>query len=160
VSYNYLSQLIADYLLRRLSALPPSSSSLDLAAVLEILPTTRYGLTLNPRFGSIDGFKPSSSTNDENGTEDELNKTGELALFALAGVDLRHGWVASPDEGELFDLLVEKCGDYDEAVMMMIKGNEIAGDVIDDNRNDEEMIKAVERRSRWTKNEEKIVQEG
>ncbi|KAL8280292.1 hypothetical protein RQP46_007209 [Phenoliferia psychrophenolica] len=145
VSYSYLSSLFADYLLR---VLPSSSSSpdTDLSAALEILPTTRYGLSLNPRFGSIDGFRPPES-----------GSAGELALFSLSKIDLLHGWVVDPQDEATWEVLVGEAGDYDKAVEMVVEGEVVSGGLEGVDGNEEEMLQAIERRSQWTPDEERKV---
>ncbi|GAA5847683.1 hypothetical protein JCM11251_002953, partial [Rhodosporidiobolus azoricus] len=95
VSYSYLSTLLADYFLRVTSG---GAASLSLEAALEILPQTRYGLTLNPRFDRIDGFAPPSSSSSSSASPGEASpdEQGELSLFRLAHVPLLHGWLADP----------------------------------------------------------------
>lgn len=146
ISYNDLSQLVADYLLRRMSENQQPSGGL--AAALSILPSTRYGLNLNPRFGAIDGFQTSASG-------------GELKLFALANVPLYHGWVVDPQErnGELYDLMVEKLGDYDNAVMAVCAGDDITGG-LEEGESEEAIFRAVARREQWSPDDEKTVREG
>ncbi|KAH9823178.1 hypothetical protein DFH28DRAFT_881163 [Melampsora americana] len=94
ISFQTLSSVLADYLVRH------SSDPTNLSTALSVIPSSRTGLDLNPRFGSIDGFGPGS---------------GELALFSSAGVSLVHGWVADPQDQDTWDALM-KCGDYDKAL--------------------------------------------
>ena len=137
---------------------------MSLSSVLSILPQTRYGLNLNPRFDRIDGFSSSSSSSS---TETE---TGELALFALARIPLLHGWLADPSYGpETHEALLE-CGDYDAAMEAIVLGAEIAGGVeklrmdglaeVSEKAEEEEMLREVERRSRWTPEQEAKVRKG
>ncbi|EGG12378.1 uncharacterized protein MELLADRAFT_115056 [Melampsora larici-populina 98AG31] len=94
ISFQTLSSVLADYLVRH------SADPTNLSVALSVIPSSRTGLNLNPRFGSIDGFGPGS---------------GELALFSSAGVPLVHGWVADPQDQDTWDALM-KCGDYDRAL--------------------------------------------
>ncbi|KAI5480015.1 hypothetical protein MNV49_001980 [Pseudohyphozyma bogoriensis] len=147
VSYSYLSALLADYLLRLTAALP-YSEPLDIEAVLSILPSTRYGLNLNPRFGGVDGFRSDSSA------------SGELTLFQVTKVPLVHGWVVDPQEGETWDLMVEKVGDFDSAMEHIVAGDVISeGTGVDESTTEEDIVKAVSKRSQWTAEEEKKVGE-
>lgn len=144
--------MVADYLLRT-----STTTSESLSSALSILPTTQFGLNLNPRFGSIDGFRNSSFTST---TESE--ESGELALYRLARVPLLHGWVVDPQDEELWDVVVENCGDYDSALIKLVEGDVLSGEsTVDlDNATEEEVMRAVERRSQWTPEEEKKVRDG
>lgn len=164
VTYSHLSNLLADYFLRRTSASTnPSTSSteLSLTVALSILPQTRYGLNLNPRFDRIDGFSTSSSASVS------ASGKGELALFALAGIPLLHGWLADPSEPETHEVLVgEKgCRDYDTAMEWVVEGSEVAGGadklgIREEKMSEEELVKEVERRSGWSEEQEKKVRRG
>lgn len=143
VSYTYLSSLVADYLVQHLTPTSP----LSLSSALSILPSTRYGLTLNPRFGSIDGFRETESA------------TGELALFRLSGIELVHGWVVDPQDEETWRVVVEGCGDYDTAVERVVEGEILSGGT-GEGEGEAEMVEEVARRSRWTPSEERQVREG
>ncbi|BGP30407.1 hypothetical protein JCM10296v2_002161 [Rhodotorula toruloides] len=160
VTYSHLSNLLADYFLRITSSpsTNPSSpsSELSLTAALSTLPQTRYGLNLNPRFDRIDGFSTSSSSSAPG--------KGELALFALAGIPLLHGWLADPSDPETYDVLVgsEGCRDYDTAMEWVVEGSEVAGgaeklQLREEEMTDEEMVREVERRSGWSEEQEKKV---
>lgn len=153
VTYSFLSALVGDYLLR--SSSPDSPLSLE--AALSILPSTRYGLDLNPRFGHIDGFRPSGETTNEDGK----TGSGELALFAMSKVPLLHGWVVDPQDEQTWNVLVEKTGDYDTALEKIVEGQVIAGEQVENDEIDEEkLLKAVEARSLWTLEQEEKVQQG
>ncbi|BGO89920.1 hypothetical protein JCM10020v2_001554 [Rhodotorula toruloides] len=160
VTYSHLSNLLADYFLRVTSSPSsnPSSPSteLSLTAALSILPQTRYGLNLNPRFDRIDGFSTSTSSS--------ASGKGELALFALADIPLLHGWLADPSDPETYDVLVgsEGCRDYDTAMEWVVEGSEVAGgaeklQLREEEMSEEEMVKEVERRSGWSEEQEKKV---
>ncbi|KAK4703028.1 ubiquitin carboxyl-terminal hydrolase MINDY-1/2, partial [Phenoliferia sp. Uapishka_3] len=151
VSYSYLSSLFADYLLRS-SPTAGGNADSDLVAALEILPTTRYGLNLNPRFGSIDGFRPPENSNS-------ASATGELALFSLSKVPLLHGWVVDPQDEDTWEVVCGEAGDYDKAVEMVVEGQVISGGIEGVDGNEDEMMAAVEKRSRWTPEEERKVQQ-
>ncbi|ORY37174.1 hypothetical protein BCR35DRAFT_273434 [Leucosporidium creatinivorum] len=151
VTYSFLSALVGDHLLR--SSSPKSPLSLE--AALEILPSTRYGLDLNPRFGHIDGFRQSGEAKEEG-----KQGSGELALFAMSKVPLLHGWVVDPQDEQTWDAVVEKTGDYDAALEKIVEGEVIAGEQVEDGEEDEEKVmKAVEARSLWTAEQEEKVQQ-
>ncbi|KAM0755098.1 hypothetical protein T439DRAFT_345789 [Meredithblackwellia eburnea MCA 4105] len=173
VSYSYLSSLLADYLLRVIPTSHPDVPELDFEAALEVLPTTRYGLSLNPRFGSIDGFRPAGgftavSPNPaaaaEAGNEGEMARraqgtktTGELALFSLTKIPLLHGWIVDPQDEETWEAVVGEAGDYDRAVEMVVEGEEISGGLDTSQKGEEEVLEAIRKRSLWTLEEERKV---
>lgn len=178
VTYSYLSSLVADFLLRSnadpitaasTSSGTPDTESLNLASALSILPTTRYGLNLNPRFGSITAF--SSSNSSSNPPNDE--SAGELALFRLTQILLVHGWLLTPADGELYDLLVFESDsndgggqDYDSALLQIIEGEEIEGpDIpevgdIDDIERSKRIQDTIDRRGRLSSLDKKKVEQG
>lgn len=162
VSYSYLSSLVGDYLLRLLSSSSSDDPDRALSAALEILPSTRYGLNLNPRFASIDGFRPtttSATTSPSQGAEGSV--TGELALFALSKVPLLHGWVVDPQDEETWEVLVGEAGDYDHAVEMVVEGEVVSGGLDESGeRTEEEVLALVAKRSLWTPADEKKVRTG
>ncbi|KAK4050307.1 hypothetical protein OIV83_003628 [Microbotryomycetes sp. JL201] len=148
VTYTYLSTMIANHVLANSTA----ATTISVEKVLEILPSTRYGLNLNPRFGSIDGFKQSQG--------DETWGTGELDLFATSRVPLLHGWVVDPQDTETWDVVVENIGDYDAAMEKVVAGKEIAGeDVQDDEHDEQKLLEMIRRRSLWTPEQEDIVRQ-
>ncbi|KAF8515398.1 hypothetical protein BU17DRAFT_76899 [Hysterangium stoloniferum] len=98
VSYEYLANLVAEYLLT-------SSTDLDPSSALSILPVTQKGMDLNPVFTSVTSFKPAGDT-------------GELELFELTGINLVHGWLADPNSPE-FDVL-SRYENYDAAVNALV----------------------------------------
>ncbi|GJJ08560.1 hypothetical protein Clacol_002779 [Clathrus columnatus] len=98
VSYEYLSNLVAEYLLTNVTDVDPSSA-------LSILPITRRGMDLNPIFIDPRGFRPAGDG-------------GELKLFQLVGIELFHGWLADLNTFE-FDVL-SRYGDYDSAVNALV----------------------------------------
>ncbi|KAH0833383.1 hypothetical protein J3R83DRAFT_12484 [Lanmaoa asiatica] len=119
VSYEFLSQLVGEYLLT-------NCPDIDISAALSVMPSTTKGLDLNPQFTSVAAFSPASDT-------------GELALFAQAGIQLVHGWVVDPESPEAE--VMAHIRDYDNAVTLIAdadyitKGKLLAGD--DDGRDDE-----------------------
>ncbi|CCM06605.1 uncharacterized protein FIBRA_08884 [Fibroporia radiculosa] len=111
VSYDFLSQLVGEYLLT-------SSPDDDTSAALSVMPVTRKGMDLNPLFTGLMSFRPGGSG-------------GELKLFEQAGIQLVHGWLADPDTHE-FQVLA-KTEDYDTSVNLIVeadfltKGKLVAG---------------------------------
>jgi hypothetical protein len=97
VSYEFLSQLVGEYLLN-------NCPDIDISATLSIMPSTTKGLDLNPQFTSVTAFSPASDA-------------GELALFAQAGIQLVHGWVVHPESPEA-EVMVQ-IRDYDTAVTLI-----------------------------------------
>ncbi|KAG9316096.1 hypothetical protein JVU11DRAFT_3770 [Chiua virens] len=97
VSYEFLSQLVGEYLLI-------SCPDIDISAALSIMPSTTKGLDLNPRFTSVTAFSPASDV-------------GELDLFAKAGIQLVHGWVVDPESPEAE--VMTQIRDYDNAVTLI-----------------------------------------
>ncbi|KAJ9102887.1 hypothetical protein QFC19_004617 [Naganishia cerealis] len=98
ISYLALSTLIADFLVTRPQP-ENSRQGLTLEAALNILPTTVRGLNVNVGFDDIMSFQAT-----EEGSSDEL------ALFATAGVDLVHGWLADKSSGEEWKALQRASG--------------------------------------------------
>lgn len=69
-----------------------------------VSPRRPEGLDLNPQFTSVTAFSPTSDT-------------GELALFAQAGIQLVHGWVVDPESPEAE--VMAHIRDYDSAVTLI-----------------------------------------
>ncbi|KAH8825411.1 hypothetical protein DL96DRAFT_183752 [Flagelloscypha sp. PMI_526] len=97
VSYEFLSQLIAEYLLT-------AAPDMDIDAALAVMPLTQRGMDLNPVFTSPTSFKPSGYG-------------GELDLFKHCGIDLVHGWLVDPNSAE--GVVLARMSDYDSAVMLI-----------------------------------------
>jgi len=85
---------------------------------LNVLPKTLSGLDVNVDF--INGTFVSSQDTSSNG--------GELELFNLAKVDIKHGWMASKDDGETWNVLNDTAKDYDSAVGKMVDGDVVASE--------------------------------
>lgn len=119
VSYAYLSELIADYLLTR----APGSPGLE--AALSILPRTQYGLDVDVDFSSFRSFHTLQSVR----RTAEPDGAGELALFELCGVPLVHGWLPDPADADTFDA-VTSAGSYNNATDIVVRGNEAAGGAV------------------------------
>ncbi|KAH8922443.1 hypothetical protein BT69DRAFT_1334708 [Atractiella rhizophila] len=150
VTYDYLSSLVASHLLQMISN--ADSPSLDLDSALSILPKTQYGLDVNVRFGSCDGFKPLGDGDVE---------AGELALFRLAGIELLHGWVADVQDEDTWEAVVGRAGDYDTAVQRLAEGDEISRGLVvaGDQVGEEELEKAVEAKRLWTAEQQEKVRD-
>ncbi|SCV73867.1 BQ2448_6297 [Microbotryum intermedium] len=145
VSYSDLSSILADHLLTRSNT---ERFSASVTSALSTLPSTRYGLDLNPRFGSIDGFTPSPA----------------VALFKAFDIPLLHGWCVDPDErsGETWNVVVENGEDYDSVVEKIVRGRELSGGQLEGEgraQNDDEVVRVVERSSKWSAEEAKAVRE-
>lgn len=97
VSYEFLSQLVAEYLLT-------TSPDVDISAALSIMPHTQKGMDLNPMFTASTSFRPGGTG-------------GELKLFEQVGISLVHGWLVDPEAPERKAL--EKIQDYDSAVSLI-----------------------------------------
>ncbi|KDQ15964.1 hypothetical protein BOTBODRAFT_54434 [Botryobasidium botryosum FD-172 SS1] len=108
VSYEYLSSLLADFLL----ASPSSPSPRDLSAALSRLPDTQRGLHVNPLFTGVSSFRASDSD------------SGELQLFSLCNLQLVHGWLPDPASPEHLALM--RVQDYDTAINLIVAAQDIA----------------------------------
>lgn len=112
VDYDYISSIIAEYLLNKPI---PQDSTYSLSDALSVLPHTRYGLDLNPHFHSPYALSPSSTRHK-----------GAIALFALCDVPLVHGWVydrQSPNS----DVILQDGQNYDHATQIIAEGDHLAG---------------------------------
>ncbi|KAL1914642.1 uncharacterized protein VTP21DRAFT_8053 [Calcarisporiella thermophila] len=126
VSFEELVGILGDYLLNTMShtqtqehikseqtsaqALPSVGDFRhNLNAALSVIPRLQTGLDVNVYFRNIRGFEP----------------TEELALFDVFGVDLVHGWVVDPEEEVFHEVLVKRCGSYNRAVEVIVRGDEV-----------------------------------
>ncbi|KNZ80165.1 Protein FAM63A [Termitomyces sp. J132] len=112
VSYEFLSQLVAEYLLKH-------SPNVDISDALSIMPHTQKGLDLNPLFTSSTSFQPANKT-----------AGGELLLFSQVGIDLVHGWLVDPDSPEARAMREENAEDYDSAVSLIAEADHITGGLL------------------------------
>ncbi|KAF9027116.1 hypothetical protein BDZ89DRAFT_1113545 [Hymenopellis radicata] len=103
VSYEFLSQLVGEYLLL-------TCPGIDISAALSIMPYTQKGMDLNPLFTGSTSFRPGGSG-------------GELDLFKQAEIELVHGWLVDPESPEAS--LLAKTPDYDSAVMLIADADHI-----------------------------------
>ncbi|TFK82191.1 hypothetical protein K466DRAFT_666660 [Polyporus arcularius HHB13444] len=99
VSYDYLSQLVAEYLLM-------TCPDVDISAALSVMPVTRKGLDLNPLFTGSTSFRPAGAG-------------GELKLFEQAAIKLVHGWLVDPSSPE-YEVL-SRTEDYDTSVNLLVE---------------------------------------
>ncbi|KAF8965798.1 hypothetical protein BDZ97DRAFT_1811069 [Flammula alnicola] len=116
VSYEFLSQLVAEYLLT-------TSPDVDVSAALSIMPYTQRGMDLNPLFTSATSFHPSSTANGAG---------GELKLFEQVGIPLLHGWLVDPNSAEAS--VIQRIKDYDSAVGLIAEVDHLTNGrfVVDD----------------------------
>ncbi|KAI0636296.1 hypothetical protein C8Q77DRAFT_1102878 [Trametes polyzona] len=103
VSYDYLSRLVAEYLL---TACP----DVDTSAALNIMPATRKGMDLNPLFTGSTLFRPAG-------------QGGELKLFEQAGIKLVHGWLVDPSSPE--HEVLSRTEDYDSSVNLLVEADHV-----------------------------------
>ncbi|KAH9918906.1 uncharacterized protein BXZ73DRAFT_52668 [Epithele typhae] len=103
ITYDYLSQLLAEYLLL-------SCPDVDISAALSILPATRKGLDLNPLFTGCEAFRPATTG-------------GELELFTQAGIQLVHGWLVDPSSPE--HRVLVRTEDYDSSVNLLVEADHL-----------------------------------
>lgn len=108
--------------------------SLDFA--LNTLPKTLSGLDVNINF-ITGGFSDSSTATPSPSSSNSANnaRNSELDLFKLANVDFRHGWLASEDDKESYEVLLSVANDYDTAVNVLVEGDAIAEGNITGNSN-------------------------
>ncbi|PPQ79029.1 hypothetical protein CVT25_002338 [Psilocybe cyanescens] len=113
VSYEFLSQLVAEYLLT-------TSPDVDVSAALSIMPYTQRGMDLNPVFTAADSFHPSGAAG------------GELKLFEQVNISLLHGWLVDPDSSEA--PVLKRIQDYDTAVALIAEVDHLTNGrfVVDD----------------------------
>ncbi|KIL59011.1 hypothetical protein M378DRAFT_169896 [Amanita muscaria Koide BX008] len=104
VSYEFLSQLVAEYLLT-------SGPDVDVSAALSVLPYTQKGMDLNPVFTSPFRFNPSGEGKD-------------LELFEHAHMKLVHGWLVDPNSPEAHALT--EVQDYDSATILIAEADHLA----------------------------------
>ncbi|KAF7335459.1 Protein fam63a-like [Mycena venus] len=99
VSYEFLSQLVGEYLLMR-------APDVDISAALSIMPLTQKGMDLNPLFTGATSFRPAGDG-------------GALKLFKHAGIELVHGWLVDPASPEA-EAILTRAQDYDTAVTYIV----------------------------------------
>ncbi|GAC95137.1 hypothetical protein PHSY_002712 [Pseudozyma hubeiensis SY62] len=114
VSYSYLSQLLAEHLLTKVTNQGHGGEGLE--AALSTLPRTQLGLDVDVGFDSITSF--AATAGNDGGA-------GELALFQLCGVQLVHGWLPDPADANTYEA-VQAAGSYNRATDIVVKGDEVA----------------------------------
>ncbi|KAJ9476119.1 Ubiquitin carboxyl-terminal hydrolase MIY1 [Pseudozyma hubeiensis] len=114
VSYSYLSQLLAEHLLTKVTNQGHGGEGLE--AALSTLPRTQFGLDVDVGFNSITSF--AATAGNDGGA-------GELALFQLCGVQLVHGWLPDPADANTYEA-VQAAGSYNRATDIVVKGDEVA----------------------------------
>lgn len=176
-SYSYLSSLLGEHLIDVIPSNP--GEALDLEAALSILPQTQYGLDVNVKFSSIDGFAvnaedstkladlPDSSAAGSSSaaaavaapssTTDKTKQRGELALFRLCNVPLIHGWLADPSDAETWAAVVERTGDYDKALDRVVAGDELTKGLIVEGNDAESSSQAAQAMEQLSSEERVIV---
>ncbi|KAF5346135.1 hypothetical protein D9758_009937 [Tetrapyrgos nigripes] len=105
VSYEFLSQLVAEYLLT-------NCPDVDISAALSIMPLTQKGMDLNPLFTGAKSFRPGGQGG------------GELKLFEQVDIELVHGWLVEPSTAEA--QVLAKTEDYDNAAILIAEADHIA----------------------------------
>lgn len=121
VKYSHLSALVADYLLRvnpEAADRSEQTAPAPLSFALNVLPKTLKGLDVNVNLLNGGFEKPVGLAGDG----------GELELFELAKVPIRHGWIVTEGDADIHDVL--KSGNitsYDQAINRLVEGDEIAG---------------------------------
>lgn len=120
VSYEFLSQLLGEYLLTH-------ASDVDISAALSMMPLTTStspnlcfdisvhsrspgGMNLNPLFVGYKEFRPS-------------RLGGELQLFEQTGIELVHGWLVDPASAEYS--AVAKTQDYDSSMDLIAEADHL-----------------------------------
>lgn len=118
VSYDHLSRLVADYLLR-------ASPDVDISAALSIMPYTLKGMDLNPVFVDAHGFRPQMRK--------DLGGGEGLELFSHANISLVHGWLVDPSSQEYE--AIQRAGDYDTSVNVVAEADHLTEGrlVVDEN---------------------------
>ena len=89
-----------------------------------MLPKTLLGLDVNIDF--LEGFFKSP----------DGRPRGELDLFQLANVPIHHGWLASREDEESWNVLQSVASDYDTAVNRLVEGDELAEGAVTRNTSD------------------------
>jgi hypothetical protein len=105
-----LAQLLADHIL---SAKPTNQTEVQEANYLQsiqdallVFPKLHTGIDVNVKFSGVDAFE----------------YTPEIGLFDLVGVSLYHGWVADPQEREMYQIVGKTS--YNQLVSTAIGSNE------------------------------------
>lgn len=108
VSYGYLSNLLAEYLLEASTATDPTH---ELSQVLSALPSLLHNFEVDVYFDAPNKF----------GADPLTHRSAELSLFSIADVSLLHGWLADPADSETYEAL-RSIGSYGHAMAMSLQG--------------------------------------
>ncbi|KAJ7651065.1 hypothetical protein FB45DRAFT_889534 [Roridomyces roridus] len=139
VSYEFLSQLVAEYLLLH-------SPDVDISAALSIMPLTQKGMDLNPLFTGATSFRPAGDG-------------GALQLFEQAGIELVHGWLVDPASPEAV-AIKSRAQDYDTAVTYIVAADHAANGQLVVDESSEPVAGSSSGPSRnWTEDESKKIQD-
>lgn len=126
VSYSYLSDLLADFLLSSESGMRTSGTQDNtawLSAALSALPRIQHGFHVDVRFDGPMGFANHPMSTPAPSVDSE--GFGELALFCLANVLLVHGWLPDPRDTQAFAAL-RRAGSYNTAALRVAEGDQLA----------------------------------
>ncbi|KAJ8071976.1 hypothetical protein AAF712_009669 [Marasmius tenuissimus] len=137
VSYEFLSQLVAEYLLL-------NCPEVDISAALSIMPVTQRGMDLNPLFTGSRLFRPEGHG-------------GELKLFSQVGIDLVHGWVVDWDSEEA--KVLSKTEDYDSAAILIADADHITKGQLVTRDEDVPQAGSSKAPSNWTDEERTKVED-
>lgn len=113
VSYSYLSERLADIVLE--GDTRTQSGAADpgvLPSVLATLPKMKEGFAVDVAFSG-----PTSFVAEDGG--------GELALFALTGIPLVHGWLPDPADATTYDA-VRRSGTYNATALTVAQSQSMA----------------------------------
>ncbi|WFD22657.1 hypothetical protein MEQU1_001331 [Malassezia equina] len=102
VTYGYLSNLLAEYLLEASTATDPSH---ELGQVLSALPSLLRKFEVDVYFDAPNKF----------GADPLTHRSAELSLFSIADVSLLHGWLADPSDSSTYEAL-RAIGSYGRAM--------------------------------------------
>lgn len=126
VSYSYLSDILADFLLSSESGMRASGTRDNtawLSAALSALPRIQHGFQVDVRFDGPMGF--ANHPMDTPAPSVDSEGFGELALFCLANVLLVHGWLPDPRDTQAFAAL-RRAGSYNTAALRVAEADELA----------------------------------
>ncbi|KAJ7692138.1 hypothetical protein B0H17DRAFT_1062018 [Mycena rosella] len=139
VSYEFLSQLLGEYLLTH-------APDVDISAALSIMPLTQKGMDLNPLFTGATSFRPAGDG-------------GALKLFEQAGIQLVHGWLVDPESPEAGPILA-RAPDYDTAVTYIVDADYTAkGQLVVDESTESVAGPSSSSGSNWTPAERSKIED-
>ncbi|KAJ7841548.1 hypothetical protein B0H13DRAFT_2099686 [Mycena leptocephala] len=139
VSYEFLAQLVGEYLLMR-------APDVDISAALSIMPLTQKGMDLNPLFTGATSFRPAGDG-------------GALKLFQQAGIPLVHGWLVDPESPDAAPIL-SRAQDYDTAVTYIVDADYTAkGQLVTDDSSDAIAGPSKTPTANWTPEERSKIED-